>query len=117
MSRNVVKHAAGEIARQIIAAARNSGPDPIAWVTSNAMMPPLRWFDAAEHIWQLPACNDVTAWESLTYRLESLLDTADVALECPEHDNALYAVDLRRFAYAESEDGETLQEDWVPVTA
>lgn len=117
MSRNVVKRAARDIADQIIHAARTSGSNPIAWVTGNAMMPPLRWFDAAERIWQLPARNDAQPWESLLWRIDRHLADADVALECPEHDNALYAVDLARFEYAESELGETLQDDWQPVRA
>jgi hypothetical protein len=116
MSKNVAKRAAAEIARQIIDAARNSGPDPVVWITGNAMMPPLRWLSAAEHIWQLPG-NSPDAWDALIYRLESLLDKAEVALECPEHDNALYAVDLARFEYVEDPDGETLQADWRPVAA
>lgn len=110
-----VQRIAREIADSIISDARNSGPDPIAWVTGNAMMPPLRSFDAAEDVWQHAANDDGEAWESLVYRLESLLDAANVALECPEHDNALYAVDLTRFEYAESPDGETLQSNWQPV--
>jgi len=116
MSRNVVKHAAREIACQIIGAARTSGDNPIAWVTGNAMMPPLRWFDAAERIWQLPAIRDGQPWESLVERVESQLADANVALECPDYDNALYAVDLSRFEYSGSDDGETLQSDWRPIT-
>ena len=119
MSRNVVKRAAQEIADQIINAARTSGDDPIAWVTGNAMMPPIRWFDAAERIWQLPASNDVVPWETLTERVEELLSAANVTLECPEYDNSLYAVDLARFAYVDEEDqdpgNDTLQGDWQPV--
>lgn len=118
MSRNVAKRAANEIARQCIAAARGSGSDPIAWVTSNAMMPPLRWFDAAERIWQGTPPADCTAWESLTERVESLLAEAGVALECPDYDNALYVVDLRRFEYVDEEDreqDETLQDEWRQI--
>ena len=116
MSRNVVKRTAREITDEIIDAARTSGPDPIAWVTGNAMVPPLRWFNAAERIWQLPAFRDVTAWDSLVWRVETALDAANVALECPDYDNMLYAVDLDRFEYREDPDGATLQGDWVPVT-
>jgi hypothetical protein len=116
MSRNVAKRAAREIAGQIITAARTSGSDPIAWVTGNAMMPPLRWFDAAERIWQLPAAADMQPWESLVERVEDLLSSANVAMECPDYDNALYAVDLARFEYAESESGDMLQNDWRPFT-
>jgi len=113
MTRNTAKRAASEIAREIIEAARNSGGDPIAWVTGNAMMPPLRWFDAAERIWQLPG-NSFDAWESMTERLEELLSEANVALESPEYDNSLYAVDLSRWQYTES-DGDTLQSEWMEV--
>ena len=108
-----IETAAREIADQITDAARNSGTDPIAWVTGNAMMPPLRWFTAAEAIWQED--TDGEAFEYLTETVERYLGEAHVALECPDYDNALYAVDLARFEYVESEDGETLQSDWHPV--
>lgn len=115
MSRNVVKRAARRIADEMISAARNSGSDPVAWVTGNSYMPPLRSFSDAEHIWQLPAFRDATAWESLTDRVEWLLADAQVYMTSPEWDNALYVVDLARFEYSENPDGETLQSDWSPA--
>lgn len=112
MSRNVVKRAARDVADQIITAARNSGDDPIAWVTGNAMFPPLRSFTLADMVWHLNAPHDYQPWESFVWRVEKHLQDANVYLECPEYDNALYAVDLERFEYAESETGDSLCDDW-----
>lgn len=109
-----IRQYARQIADEIITAARTSGSDPIAWVTSNAMMPPLRWFDLAEHVWQSDSNENGELFPWLTELVESHLSDANVALECPEYDNALYAVDLARFEYTESPDGETLQDDWTP---
>ncbi len=109
--------AAREIADQMIAAARGSGDDPIAWVTGNQYMPPLRSFPAAEAIYQKV---DHVLWEILVEELESLLGKASVSMECPEYDNSLYVVDLARFEYAEneeyaeSEDAWYLQDDYKP---
>ena len=119
----VIRSYARKIADEIISAARNSGRDPIAWVTGNAYMPPMRSFTLAELVWQDTAhddCGESFAW--LCELTESHLSDADVALECPEYDNALYAVDLARFAYADREglamaEGEYLQDDWQPITA
>jgi hypothetical protein len=117
---DTVRDYARQIADSIIVAARTSGPDPIAWVTSNAMMPPLRWFARAERIWQM--CPDTDpegeAWEMLTELIESHLSDARVTLECPEWDNALYAVDLTRFEWIEqtAPEADTLQDEWRPVT-
>jgi len=112
-----IRRIAAGIAESIIDDARNSGPDPIAWITGNSMMPPLRSFNAAENVWQHPANDDGEAFAYLVEVLESLLSDASVALEAPEYDNSLYAVDLARFEYSESEDGENLQDDWVPVAS
>lgn len=108
-----LERTAREIADSITEAARNSGTDPIAWVTGNSYMPPLRSFPAAEAVWQ--ADDDGEDFAYLTELVEARLSEASVALECPEHDNALYAVDLRRFEYDEDPDGETLQADWKPL--
>jgi hypothetical protein len=105
--------AAREIADEVIEAARNSGSDPIVWVTGNNYMPPLRSFAAAEKIYQTDRTGDVFAF--LVEQLEQLLAEADVFMECPDWDNAYYAVDRRRFEYVEDSDGENLQDDWKPV--
>jgi hypothetical protein len=104
--------AAESIATEIIADARASGDDPIVWVTGNRYMPPLRSFDAAEAIWQ--ADEDGTAFAILAESLEAHLDNARVSLDCPDYDNALYAVDLARFEFVES-DGDNLGDDWKPI--
>lgn len=111
-----IRRIAREISDSIISDARNSGPDPIAWITGNSMMPPLRSFDAAEDVHQHAANEDGEAFAWLTELIESYLSDASVALEYPEHDNALYAVDLARFEYVEDPDSETLQADWQPIT-
>lgn len=104
--------AASSIAAQITSAARGSGTDPIAWVTGNSYMPPLRSFTAAEQVYQADPDGEDFAY--LAEQVERQLGEAGVALECPDYDNALYAVDLRRFEYEEDPDGETLQADWKP---
>lgn len=109
-----IRRIAAGIAESVIADARNSGPDPIAWVTGNSYMPPLRSFDGAENVWQHPANEDGEAFAYLVEVLESMLADADVALECPDSDNSLYAVDLARFEFAEDSAGEYLGDDWQP---
>lgn len=113
---SVIRDYARQIADMITVSARTSGPDPIAWITGNAMMPPLRWLALAERVWQSDDNADGEAFAYLTELVESHLSDANVALECPDYDNALYAVDLNRFEYVESELGETLQADWRPRT-
>jgi hypothetical protein len=114
--RETVTSYARQIADSIIESARTSEDDPIAWVTGNAYMPPLRSFTLAENIWQLYPDGDPDgdAFQLLTELVDEYVVDASVALECPDWDNALYAVDLRRFEYEEYPDGETLQDDWRP---
>jgi hypothetical protein len=111
----VIKDYARQIANDIIDAARSSGTDPIAWVTGNSYMPPMRDFSLAEEVWQDVANADGELFAMLVERVETYVDAAGVALESPEWDNALYAVDLRRFEYVESENGDNLRDDWRPV--
>lgn len=123
-----IRRIAREIADSVISDARNSGDDPIAWVTGNSYMPPLRSFDAAEDVWQHAANEDGEAFAWLTELIEGYLSDANVAMECPPWDNALYVVDLARFAYVDrdglalaeddgEDEGETLQDDWQPIAA
>lgn len=110
-----LNNAAREIADSITTSARESGDDPIAWVTGNAFMPPLRSFTAAERVWQADDTGE--DFQRLHEKVEARLADAQVALECPEHDNALYAVDLSRWEYVDEDtpgDHETLQQDWQP---
>jgi hypothetical protein len=112
---------ASEIASEMVAAARNS-IDPVVFVTGNSYFPPLRWFEAAERVWQaeeLQGDETGDAWAYLTELVESILTDSEVYLGCPDYDNALYVVDLRRFVYADNPDAETLSDDlsdeWVPI--
>lgn len=115
MDDNDIRQAAREIADEIISAARGSGDDPIAWVTGSSYMPPLRSFAAAERVYQDEINNNGEAFALLMEQLGSYLVDAAIVLECPEWDNALYAVDTARFSYVESSSGETLQDEWQPV--
>lgn len=116
MNDATAKDYARQIADSIIETARTSGPDPIAWVTGNRYMPPLRSFALAEAVWQSDDNADGEAFQYLHELVEQYVDDAHVALVWALQDNALYAIDLDRFEYAESDDGETLQDDWQPVT-
>lgn len=108
----MVRSLARDVADQIIVAARTSGPDPIAWVTNNAMVPPLRWFSRAEYVWQADNNRDGELWELFAGLVDEYTEDANVLLDCPECDNQLYAVDLARFEYVPDENAETLQGDW-----
>jgi hypothetical protein len=96
-----VRRAAKRIADSIIADARNI-EGPIVWVTGNSYMPPLRSFSDAEEVYQgrYPE-NGGGYWEFLVEELERLLSDAGVILDCPEDDNALFAVDARRWEFDE----------------
>jgi hypothetical protein len=117
---DTVRDYARRIADSITVSARTSGPDPIAWVTGNSYMPPLRSFTLADRIWQMSPDTDPEgeAWEMLTELVDSRLDDAKVTLECPDYDNALYAVDMARFEWIEqtAPEADTLQDEWRPVS-
>jgi hypothetical protein len=114
-----IRQAAREIADEIIESARNSGDDPVAWVTGNRFMPPMRSFAVAEEIWQSSASTwaDGELFAELAELVESHCGEANIYLACPDYDNAYYAVDTARFEYKESEAGETLQDDWKAITS
>jgi hypothetical protein len=98
-----------EDAEDAIDAARFSS-EPITFITSNAYMPPLRDFGRAEEVWQT---DDWDAWEAYCWGFEDALDKAEVLLDSPEYDNALYVVDLRRWEWMEDPEGTDLAADWV----
>lgn len=111
LTKATIEDYARQIADEITAMARVSGDDPIMWVTGNNYMPPMRSFTLAERIWQ----DEGTDGEDFAYlceEVERILGENNVALECPEYDNALYAVDLARFEYVEDSNGDTLQSEW-----
>jgi hypothetical protein len=111
------------IARSITASARASDC-PVAWVTGNSYLPPLRSFTDADRVWH--ADNGVhsadefagpAVWEELASTVHRLLDEAGVYLGSPDYDNALYAVDLRRWRYASDEEGmsDDLNDDYERI--
>lgn len=106
-----------EVAEEIISAARNSGNDPIAWVTGNSYMPPARSFSAMEDIWQADYDRDEPLFDWVWEQVEEKVEEANVYLACPDYDNALYAVDMNRFQYRDNEFGtedfgDDLQDEW-----
>jgi hypothetical protein len=114
MTDALVQAAARDIADEIIRAARGSGDDPVVWVTGNRYMPVMRSFSQAEEVWTDPRDGDGEKFAWLCELVEQYVGEADVALECPDWDNAFYAVDLARWEYTETPDGESLQDDWTP---
>ena len=112
MTDQEIREAAQAIAESIVESAHNSGPCPIVWITGNNYMPPLRSFAEAEAVWQDDA--DGQDFAELVDQVESRLTDANVLLDCPEYDNALYAVDTARFEHVES-DGDNLADEWRPV--
>lgn len=99
----------------VIGYARDGGSNPIVWITGNSYMPPLRDVGQAEAVWQ-ESYETPELWEAYTETFEEALSAADVYLDAPEWDNALYVVDLQRFEYVESDViGADLQDDWAPV--
>jgi hypothetical protein len=118
---------AGQIAGDMISAARASGHAATAWVTGNSYLPALRSYPQAELVWQASYPSDADGrypsntalgyWDTLDAKVERLLDAASVYLGSPEDDNSLYVVDLRRFeARDDYDDAENLQDEWVPVS-
>jgi len=87
---------AREDAQEAIAIARES-KEPVAWITGNSYMPPLRGFGRAEEVWQAEFDEMHTfAFALYSEAFEYALNEASVALECPDYDNALYVVDIAR---------------------
>lgn len=110
-----VRRIAQEIADSIIADARNVH-GPVVWVTGNSYMPPLRSFPGASYVYDAENNGDGELFAVLLEELERLLSAADVALEYPDYDNALYAVDLRRWQYKEDPTGDDLNDEWEAIS-
>jgi hypothetical protein len=114
MDESHVRAAAGEIAQEIIDAARATGDDdPIAWVTGNSCFPPLRWCSAAEDVWQH---NDGEFWQFLCDLVDTALARADVFMEAGP-DGSLYAVDTARWEFTDEDDtSETISGQWTLIS-
>ncbi len=113
LTESEIREAAESIANEIIESARNS-VEPVAWVTGNSFMPPMRSFTQAEYVWQ-NGDDEGEDWEFLVETVEDILSRENVSLECPEWDNALYAVDLNRWEYVEDAEGDSLNDEWRQV--
>lgn len=103
-----------------IGAAHGALPEePVTFITGNNYMPPLRAYGRAEDFWAASdgcTLEDLpTPWEVYVEVFEEELQKNDVALECPEYDNALYVVDLRRFEYIEDAEGDSLNDEWKVI--
>ena len=104
------------VADAIIADARTLH-GPIVWITGNNYMPPLRAVPAASAVWDADNNDDGELFARFVELLEGYLQEADVLLECPEWDNALYAVDLKRWKFLEHDaTGNELGDEWELIT-
>jgi hypothetical protein len=99
------------VARDVIApAARDSGNEPVVFITGNSMMPPLREVDSIERLWTL---DDADIFTDFMDALERALDERQIYMQSPEDDNSLYVVDLARWEFIEdSGDDGSLSDCW-----
>ncbi|HZZ17163.1 MAG TPA: hypothetical protein VFE08_14510 [Candidatus Sulfotelmatobacter sp.] len=116
-----VREIAREIADGIISDARTQ-PGPVVWITGNSYMPPLRSIAQAEYVYNAENNDDGELFAFLVELIEDHLSAANVAMESPEYDNALYVVDLKRWQYRDDDDVhdgtaeyDDLNDEWEPV--
>lgn len=111
--------AAREDAARVIEAVRASGKDsPIIWLTSNAYFPPLREIGSADKFYSGSFWNPSQAWEVYVETFNSEVERANVLVDAPEWDNALYGVDLTIWRYREDieeEDCDELGQEWERI--
>lgn len=109
------------LARDVLAPIARQSEQPIAWVTGNSMMPPLREIEYVEDLFALDADSDTTnatAWEILNQAIDNELTGLNVSMDAPEHDNALYVVDTSRWERKDANDedvGDDMNDEWRPV--
>lgn len=112
-----VRGLARKVARLIAEDARNLH-GPVVWITGNSMLPPMREILDAERVYQAENNRDGELFEWFGEMVRDNLAAQDVALECPDYDNALYAVDLRRWQYREDgpedPDSADINDEWEP---
>ena len=112
---------AREISDALISDARTLH-GPVVWVTGNAYVPALRSISLAEEIYQADNNRDGELFAWLVELIEDHLSAASVLMACPEYDNMLYVVDLKRWqarydddvydGYAAYDD---INDEWEPV--
>lgn len=117
LGNDMVREIANDIANSIIEDARTVH-GPVVWLTGNSYVPAFRSFDMAERVWNAENNQDGELFAFLVELVEDLLRAADVAMESPDYDNALYAVDLKRWQYVEEPTGDDddLNDEWEPRT-
>lgn len=117
LGEGMVRDMAGKLADSIIVAARTDHGPPVVWLTGNNYMPPLRSFPPAERVYQADNNRDGELFAWFAELVEARVAEANVMMECPEYDNALYAVDLSRWQHKETGDFyETwdINDEWEP---
>lgn len=118
LGNDTVRELARELADSIISDARTVH-GPVVWLTGNAYMPPMRSFPAAERVYQADNNRDGELFAWFAEMVEDRLRDAHVAMECPDYDNALYAVDLNRWQYRDYDPRELVEDindEWEPKT-
>lgn len=108
------------VATHVIVPAVKERPGPIVWITGNSYMPPLRDLPDAERLWELSNTTSgefaAEIWELFVEALERRLDELNVYMGAPEHDNALFGVDLARWERNEGyPEGDDLADCWTPI--
>jgi hypothetical protein len=114
-----VARCAREDAAEVVSLVR-SEDGPIVWLTSNRYMPPLREIGRADQFYSGSFWNPSYLWSTYAETFEHVLEREDIHFDCPEHDNALYAVDLRRWQYADENGSpdtheDSMESEWRPV--
>jgi hypothetical protein len=109
------------LARDVIAPIARESADPVAFITGNSHMPPLRAFDQCEYIW-IADHNVDDLWSIFVEALEGALAEESVYMASPEDDNSLYVVDLKRWQYVDDyerqgDPGESINDEWIPVVS
>ena len=116
----MVREIANDIATSIIEDARTVH-GPVVWVTGNSYVPAFRSFDMAERVWNADNNHGGELFAFLVELVEQRLKDNHVLMECPEYDNALYAVDLNRWQYRDLYTGngdytgtDDINDEWEP---
>lgn len=111
-----VREMALETAEDITHDAR-AAHGPVVWITSNRYMPAMRDIPDAERVWQADNNRDGELFAYFVSVVGEKLSENNVALECPDYDNALYAVDLNRWQYRDTDEpADDLNDEWEPRT-
>ena len=111
-----IRGIAGRIAGSIIETARSSDR-PIAWLTGNSYFPAFRSFTEAEHVWDAQYYVEAEIFPFLVEEVERHLDKAEVLMAQPDYDNALFAVDMKRWTctFADYPCVDDMNDEWESI--